>query len=176
MFDSGFHHYKKHGEKEGRSYDCIQDPSKIFSFEDKQGCYNAFETFIDKTSPVVKKWSVTGNYLSNTNADTCNTVLFVEGRDHAFLDYALRVHRRYTGPDWTFYLVGPSKVAEKWRQLYEGSMVQIVDLPERFGDLTDIPKQLNDVYMSEFIWDEVIQCERVLVSQTDALLFRHGTI
>lgn len=181
VFGSAYEHFYRYGKTEGKSYECpVYDPFKAFATGNKVGCYNAFETFINRTEHIVMKWPVTGHKIhsskstNSSNIDTCNAVLFVEGRAHGWMDYVLRVHRHYTGPDWMFYLVGPSNITKQWRKQYDGPMIQIIDLPERFGDLSDYPKQINDLYMSEFIWDEVIQCERVLISQVDALLLRHG--
>ena len=175
IFKSGRDHFQQHGE--GKIYECpVHDIFKIDAKGTKQGCYDAFETFISKTTAQVREWPVTGNAsLAKTNdIDSCSAVLFVDGRDSKRMDYVLRNHRHFTGPNWMFYLVGPKKVAKKWRKLYEGPMVEVHDLPERFGELSDYPRQINELYMSTFLWKDVIKCENVLVSQTDALMLRHG--
>jgi Protein of unknown function (DUF5672)/Galactosyltransferase len=173
ILESGLSHYENSGRAEGRSYSCYER----FQEEGKgnsTGCLETFSRFIDDTSEIVLQWPVMGRKQVQTNPATCKAVLLIEGRDHKWMDYALRVHRRYTGPDWIFYLLGPPHVAAAWRKKYSGPMVTIVDLPKRYGNLSHYPEEINNVYRSKFLWNDVVQCEYVLVSQTDALLLRHG--
>ena len=174
-FKSGYHHYELFGHKEGRSYECHNYNHHVKeAIGTNEGCYDAFDTFIKKTTPKIKNWPVTGDASMKTKPESCKALLFIDGRDHEWMDFVLRNHRHYTGPEWMLYLVGPKEAAEKWRKRYDGPMVKIVDLPSRFGDLSDYPKQINDLYRSLFLWEEVVECEYVLVTQSDALLLRHG--
>eukprot|EP00957_Ditylum_brightwellii_P037098 2808481-Ditylum_brightwellii.AAC.1 len=114
VFKSRLDHFQKN--REGRTYGCpVHDIFKIGAEGTKQGCYDAFETFINKTTAQVCKWPVAGNALLTdaTNTDSCSAVLFIEGRDHKWMDYVLRNHQYFTGPNWMFYLVGPKEVATK---------------------------------------------------------------
>lgn len=174
-FKSGHDHYRLSGHKEGRFYGCY-NYEKIGkeAIGTHKGCYDAFDTFIKKATPKIKNWPVTGCASIKTKPESCKALLFIEGRDHEWMDFVLRTHRRYTGPEWMFYLVGPKEATGKWRKRYDGPMVKIIDLPSRFGDLSDYPKQINDLYRSSFLWEEVVECEYVLVTQSDALLLRHG--
>merc|ERR1712166_826446 len=66
-------------------------------------------------------------------------------------------------------------MAQKWRARYKNqALVTVVELPDYFGDLSDYPAGYNKVLWSKYIWKEVVQCENVLVTQTDALLLSHG--
>ena len=53
-------------------------------------------------------------------------------------------------------------------------MVEIVTIPDEFGTLANYPDDYNRLLMSDFMWKDSIQCENILVSQTDAILLRHG--
>ncbi len=148
---------------------------KETEYGDSDGCLKSLSTFINDTTPYVKKWPVSGiDQGEKLNPETCKAVVYIDGRDQEWMDYTLRTHRRYTGPDWMFYLIGPEEVTKKWRLQYTGPMVTIVDLPSQFGDLSDYPKQINDLYKSDFLWNETVKCEYVLVTQADALMLRHG--
>ena len=175
IFQDGREHFETHGQKEGRHYTCpVHDIFKLDSTGNKQGCYRAFETFKNKTKTKVGKWPVAGGDLLGNSSKICKALLFIEGRDVESADYVLRVHRRYTGPDWMFYLVGPKNVASHWRQLYVGPMVKVFEIPPEFGDLSDYPREINALLMSNWLWNQTIQCEHVLVTQSDALILRHG--
>jgi hypothetical protein len=162
--ESGFNHWEQSGRDEGRSFSCYERFTEDGS-GNNTGCFKIFEQFITVTKPVVSTWPVAGRTGAKIDPKTCKAVLLIEGREHEWMDYALRVHRRYTGPDWMFYLVAPSSVAKRWREKYSGPMVNITDLPEEFGDLSRYPLEINNAYRSKFIWEKVIQCEYVLVTQ-----------
>jgi len=171
-FVSGREQYELKGCAEGPVYSCFeryQEPGR----GTPAGCKDTFTRFINATKTVVKTWPVVGQ---NTTASSsaCKALVMMEGRNHPWMDYTLRVHRRFTGPDWMFYLIGPPHVAEEWRRKYAGPMVTIIDLPPKFGNLSVYPTQYNDLSRSEFLWRDVVQCEHVLVTQRDALLLRHG--
>ena len=140
---SGLEHFRKWGKAEGRSDSCLErfvDPNP----GDGPGCKQIVSDFIKTTSSVVSTWPLSGIPRSPLQkffgSKTCKAVLLIEGTDHIWLDYTLRVHRRYTGPDWMFYLVGPRVMAQKWRARYKNqALVTVVELPDYFGDLSDYP-------------------------------------
>ena len=168
---SGQWHFDQHGQEEGRVWNCharYQEPGTGTT----EGCLDTYERFVNLTRPVVETWSIFG---SDANSKYPNkAVVFVEGREHPWSDYALRVARRYTGDDWMFYLIGPPALCRIWSRQYNGPMVRIVSLPQEFGDLSDYPDQINRLYKSKFLWENVLQSEHVLFMQSDSLLLRHG--
>ena len=179
IFRSGLEHYNKYGHFYGSKniyhdgcdgYEKIENDAK-----DKKSCYDSINTFIQKTEASVNKWPLFGTIPDEPfDPGTCKEVIFIEGKRTDRMDYVLRNHRRFTGPDWKFYLVGPSEVAKTWRQKFNGSMIEVVELPEKFEDFSDYQKQTNHILMSTYLWEDVIKCEHVLVTNTDAILFRHG--
>ena len=171
-FQSGLEHYTKRGSKEGRIWSC-QSMYANNGGGTKDGCYLTFTKFMAKAAPLMDNWPIAGDKDFQINPPGCNSLVIVDGRDNPMMDFILKNHRRYLGPYWMFYLVGPKTVTDIW-QKYAGPMITVVELPEKFGDLSDYPDEYNRVLLSEFLWKETIQCENVLVSQTDALLFRHG--
>ena len=171
VYKSGLEHFTKYSN--GRSFSCYD---RYFDISGGQNeCKEIFGEFILYASSIVSQWPVHGKKEEvNESPGQCKAVVFIEGRNHEWMDFVLRVHRHYTGPDWMFYLIGTPDVAKVWRKKYEGPMVTIKEIPERFGDLSVYPDQINDFTTSNFLWKEVIECEYVLISQADALLLRHG--
>ena len=168
-FKSGLDHFTKH--PKGRSYSCYSrhDDGSTTARKD------IFSEFISETYPAVSQWPIHGEEKSfDPNPARCKALLYIDGRDHEWMDYVLRVHRRYTGPDWMFYLVGTPEVAKTWRLKYDGPLVKVIEMPERFGDLSVYPDEINAFTMSDFLWKEVVECEYVLLTQSDSLLLRHG--
>jgi len=162
-FDSGFHHFTKHGSMQGRVWSCQSKYVENFVLE-----------FIRKAIPLMVSWPVTGDKDFQVNPPRCNALVIADGRDHDEMTFVLKNHRRYLGPYWMFYLIGPKHVTDIWRVRYSGPMITIVDLPDHLGNLSDYPADYNRLLLSNFLWKQTIQCENVLVSQTDAILFRHG--
>jgi hypothetical protein len=172
VFRSGLAQNKTSGLAKGRfPYSCYHRFEEE-GWGDAKGCLVTFLCFINATSNIVSKWPVTGQTIGEEiDLDTCKALLLIEGRDRKVMDYVLRVHRRCIGPEWMFCLIGPPPVAAKWREKYSGPMVTIIDLPERFENISNQdPDELNALYRSRYLWDEIVQCEYVLVTQTDALL------
>ena len=172
-FDSGFHHFTKYGSMQGRVWSCqskyiakgkgTKEDSEIFVLE-----------FIRKVIPLMVSWPVSGDKDFQVDPPRCNALVIVDGRDHDAMTFVLKNHRRYLGPYWMFYLIGPKHVTDLWRVRYGGPMITIVDLPDYLGNLSDYPADYNRLLLSNFLWKRTIQCENVLVSQTDTMLLRHG--
>ena len=179
MFKSGLEHYDKYGHLYGSKstyhdgcdgYDKIKNDVK-----EQENCHHSINKFIQLTEDKVNKWPLFGTIPDEPlDPGTCKAVLFIEGKRSKQMDYVLRNHRHFTGPDWKFYLVGPREVAKIWRSKFNGSMIEVIDLPEKFEDFSDYQKQMNNILMSTYLWEDVIKCEHVLVTNTDAMLLRHG--
>jgi len=169
---SGFDHYVKFGLEGGRDWSC----RGVFSDKEegtKDGCKNTFARFMEAATPLMYHWPIAGDKYFQMNTPSCNALVIADGRDDPMMETVLKNHRQYLGPYWMFYLVGPKSVTDIW-QKYAGPMITIVELPEHFGDLSQYPDEYNTLLLSDFLWKETVQCENVLVSQTDAILFRHG--
>lgn len=167
-------HYERKGRKEGRAWNCLPRHNDG-AVGDKEGCKSLWEKFITNTEKVVQNWPIHG-ITNDLPEDRCKALLLIDGGGgdgRKFLDYTLRVHRRYLGPDWMFYLVGPPSVARSWRYKYRGPMVEVVDLPPQFADLSD-PHKASALYRSKWLWNETIKCEYVLNTHRDALMLRPG--
>mmetsp|Transcript_13765 Transcript_13765/g.33177 ORF Transcript_13765/g.33177 Transcript_13765/m.33177 type:complete len:974 (-) Transcript_13765:96-3017(-) len=173
-FDSPLDHFKEDGHREDRIWNC-QRPFVDPSEGTKAGCYKLFSKFIETTTPLVESWPISGaiDFEPDDNS-SCNALVVVDGRDHPWMDFVLKNHRRYLGPYWMFYLVGTSKVTDLWRLKYSGPMIEVITLPSEFGDLSNFPEDYSKVLMSKFLWKDSMQCENILVTQVEALMFRHG--
>lgn len=80
----------------------------------------------------------------------------------------------WKNPSHRPFLVALSFQTDIWHQKYNGPMIKIITIPEEFGTLSNYPDDYNRLLLSDFLWKETIQCENVLVTQTDATIFRHG--
>ena len=97
VFDSGSQHFLQHGSAEGRVWSCQSKhlpPGK----GSKQECYDTFSSFIKMATPHMGAWQVSGAKDFQINPPSCNALVFAEGRDHAWMTFSLKTHRRYLGP------------------------------------------------------------------------------
>jgi Protein of unknown function (DUF5672)/Galactosyltransferase len=172
-FENGTLHFVKYGKDEGRVFPCFPRHTD-HGYGSNQGCETIFQKFMNATRPAVATWPVFGKVPVGGVAASPNAIVFCEGRQNEWTDYVLRVARRFTGPDWLFYLVGPPSLTSFWKQHYTGPQIQIVTVPPTFGDLSIYPEQINMLYRSDFLWKDTVQRENILVIQSDALLLRHG--
>jgi hypothetical protein len=168
---SGFEHFSKFGLTEGRLWSCYEMDRGTGIGDD---CKDVVSKFVQKTKSVVAQWDLHGSHNPNIVDQNCKAVLFIDGRDDLHLDYVLRNHRRYTGPEWIFYLIAPQHVADIWKSRYSGPLVKIISLPSMFGNLTVYPDEIDFLLRSDYLWNDVVECEYVLVSQLDALMLRSG--
>jgi len=90
------------------------------------------------------------------------------------MDQVLKIHRRYLGPFWMFYLIGPKSLTQLWRKIYHGPMITVIDLPDEFEDSSNQHDNSNQVLISKFLWEDTVQCENVLITGIDSILLRHG--
>ncbi|WPT12330.1 hypothetical protein PSENEW3_00003469 [Picochlorum sp. SENEW3] len=170
---TGHEHYLKYGKAEGRSWSCYsryQDSSNGTTLD----CLGFYQFFIDRAYPTVQKWPLDGNVIPTYENNTCSALVMIDGREHPWLDFSLRVHRHFLGRYWKFYLLGPPAVADIWRQKYEGTAIEIIEIPSIFGNFSDQPREYNELLLSDFLWEKTVQCEFVLITQSDALLLRDG--
>lgn len=172
IFGSGLDHFIQRGFNEGRTWSCqkkyIPEESGTYA-----GCQQVFHNFMSAAAPFLQNWTISGDKHYDIQTPNCNALVIIDGRDHPLMDVILKNHRRYLGPYWMFYLIGPKRMTRIW-QKYAGKLVTVVELPEYLDNLSDYPTGYNQVLLSEFLWKDTIECENVLVSQTDALLLRHG--
>ena len=171
-FPNGWTHFDAHGRKELRAWSCLRmhQPKSLGSLK---GCKEVWTKFIDNTYPVVKTWSVWGE-PNDLPPDQCKAVLLIDGRGGPWIEFMLRIFRHFVGPDWLFYLIGPPSLTGEWRKKFEGPMFEVVDIPEQFGNLSDYPRQVNELYMSQWLWSETIKCEYVVHTHADVMMFRPG--
>jgi hypothetical protein len=136
----------QHGSAEGRVWSCQSKhlpPGK----GSKQECYDTFSSFIKMATPHMGAWQVSGAKDFQINPPSCNALVFAEGRDHAWMTFSLKTHRRYLGPYWMFYLIGPKLVTDIWREVYLGPMITIVTIPEHLGNLSNYPDDYNKLLL-----------------------------
>jgi hypothetical protein len=169
-------HFARHGRRQRREYSCyprFQDSGRGSG----SGCRRAFDQFVNATAKVVANWPIVGRESPQhlLHPDTCKAALFVGNSVDMVTEYVLRVARRYTGPDWMFYVVSERHVAQERlaQPQYRGPMLRVVALPDRFN-LSSYPDGYNSLLMSKYLWKDTVQCEHVVVLQPDAFLLRHG--
>ena len=102
---NGTWHYENYGKKEGRFWGCgarYREPGTGTT----KDCHRIYSLFVNQTRQIVRRWPVAVTALpQKSREDTDKAVVFVEGRDHDWTDYVLRVARRYTGDDWMMVIL-----------------------------------------------------------------------
>ena len=171
-FASGRAHYDLEGKRLKHMWSCLKQHPKPDQ-RTKKLCLHFWSVFVKHTSPIVKTWSLWGE-PNDLPEEKCKAAILIDGRGGPWIDYTLRVHRRFLGPDWRFYLIGPPHLAQDWRKQFEGPMLEVVDLPMQFGNLSVFPKEVFELYRSKWLWGEAIKCEYILHTHSDVMMLRPG--
>eukprot|EP00541_Cyclophora_tenuis_P013901 CAMPEP_0116543314 /NCGR_PEP_ID=MMETSP0397-20121206/1489_1 /TAXON_ID=216820 /ORGANISM="Cyclophora tenuis, Strain ECT3854" /LENGTH=638 /DNA_ID=CAMNT_0004067393 /DNA_START=32 /DNA_END=1945 /DNA_ORIENTATION=+ len=173
IIDRRVQHFKQHGSKKGKSFDCLAEFNNP-GIGTGRGCGIVVDKFIANTESVVSTWSLFGDWSQLAPPGRCKALMLVDNSGGKRMEYALRVHRRFLGPDWLFYVIGPHHLVQQWKRSLEGPMVKVISVPEKFGGLSDNPQQNTQLYRSFWLWNHTINCEYVLHSLTDVLQLRPG--
>jgi hypothetical protein len=108
-----------YGAKEGYAYPCLGTNAQGHKLKKRKthtdDCWNTVSTFINQTTHLIADWPITGNIDFSIDPPHCNAVVLVEWREHPWMEYVLKMHRRYVGPFWMFYLIGPKSLTKLWR-------------------------------------------------------------
>ena len=173
LLPSARFHYVNRGRAEKRVWSCLQ-MHQANGLGDMKGCLDVWTKFIESTYAVVKTWPVWGE-TNDLPCEQCKALVLIDGMGgHPWIGFTLRVFRRFMGPDWVFYLIGPPGLTADWREQFSGPMVEIVDLPDRFRNFSESPRRVQELYMSKWLWSETIKCEYIVHTHPDVMMFRPG--
>jgi hypothetical protein len=145
---------------------------EITPLQQDLSCFESFDKYIKNVRTHVTHWNISGD---NSNL-LKQCVLFIEETDHPWFDVTLRLHRRYLGSYWMFFLYVPSQIAPIVRLKYSGEMINIQEIPSHL-----IPRSWNKdstIHILKFILFHQQSVprhfERVLLSSANTVLLRYG--